>query len=119
MAPGGRYNLTVSVRNSGTVTWTRGGTNPFRLGLPYMWDIHTWGILTVDLPVDSVPPGADVSFSIPVTATTTLGTFNCRWQMEHGNGGWFGQVTPGGLVTIATGSASFPHASAGVGGGLL
>ncbi|WP_373987770.1 RHS repeat-associated core domain-containing protein [Duganella sp. BuS-21] len=81
---GAQYTANLNMTNSGTSTWD----GSYWLGL--IGD-NAWGTTRVD--AAGLAPGQTRMFSIPITATTTAGTYNFRWQMYH-NGVAFGATSP-------------------------
>lgn len=87
----------VTLRNTGDVTWT--ASSGFRLGSQNPQDSRTWGLARVAPPA-SVPPGAEVVFRFTVTAPGTSGTYNFQWCMLQEAVRWFGSLTPNVAVTV-------------------
>jgi hypothetical protein len=82
---------TVSVRNTGTATWTRESSyklgavddsDPFHGPEPRIW-------LTEDA---TIPPGAVWTFEISLLAPAEAGTYTTDWQMVHEAVTWFGGI---------------------------
>ena len=97
MNEGQTYNVSVTMRNSGTSTWTAGAN--YRLGIRPDIASALWGTSRIVLPAGvSIPPGGSHVFAFPLTAPTTPGNDSLQWQMVQESGEWFGDVTP--LVTI-------------------
>ncbi len=92
MMAGQSYDVSVTMRNTGTTTWTSGGPNPYRLGAQNPQDNSAWGTNRVELPSE-VPPGAQVTFNFPVTAPTTPGRYDFQWRMVQELVEWFGDFT--------------------------
>lgn len=97
MAAGAAYVVSVTLRNSGTSTWTDAGQ--YRLGSQNPRDNYVWGFNRVSLP-SSIPPGGDVTFSFHVNAPTIPGSYNFQWQMVQDGVAWFGPLTPNILVDV-------------------
>jgi hypothetical protein len=103
MVAGERYNVSVTMRNTGNTTWSAGGANPYRLGYQNAnnpSDNMVWGIGRVEAPA-SVAPGAEATFNFTVTAPSTPGTYSFRWQMVHELVEWFGEYTPNVAVIVS------------------
>ncbi|HYC62584.1 MAG TPA: LamG-like jellyroll fold domain-containing protein [Thermoanaerobaculia bacterium] len=98
MVAGRTYNVSVTVQNSGTTTWT--AADKYNLGSEGPRDNQTWGLHRAPLP-GSVPPGAQVTIPFTVTAPATPGEYGFQWGMVRDmvGGGWFG-ATP--RVTVRT-----------------
>lgn len=65
MYSGEKYTVSVTMRNSGTSTWT--AANQYRLGSQNPMDNQTWGLGRVDVAA-SVAPGQTYTFTFTVTA---------------------------------------------------
>jgi thermolysin len=100
MTAGQSYSVSVTMRNSGTKTWT---SDVYRLGSQNPQDNTVWGFNRVYLPTGTtVPPGYDYTFYFTVTAPATTGSYNFQWRMVQEGVGWFGDLTPNVLVNVAT-----------------
>jgi RHS repeat-associated protein len=109
MNAGQQYNVSVTMYNSGTKTWT--ATDQHRLGAQNPQDNKTWGFSRVNLPATSVAPGQSATFNFTVTAPSTPGTYNFQWRMLQEWIEWFGAYAPNVAVTVAqpvVGSCSGP-----------
>ena len=103
MTAGLSYNVSVTMRNSGTTTWT---SDVYKLGSQNPQDNTTWGTSRVYLPAGTtVPPGSDYTFNFTVTAPSTAGNYNFQWQMVHEGVQWFGDLTPNVVVSVASGGS--------------
>ncbi len=98
MNAGHKYSVTVTMRNSGTRTWT--AADMHRLGTQNPQDNNTWGLTRMNVPA-SVSPGSSVTFNYTVTAPSTSGTYNFQWRMVQDGVAWFGDSTPNVAVTVA------------------
>lgn len=94
------YNIQVTMNNSGSTTWTEAAK--FRLGAQNPQDTRAWTIAGRGLlPAGaSVTTGQNVTFTIPITAPTTPGTYNLQWKMVQDGVEWFGPVTTNVSVTV-------------------
>src|SRR5438105_3825196 len=97
MILGQSYPVSVTMRNSGTNTWS--AASAYRLGSQNPQDNFTWGRGRVDLPFD-VPPGGTVTFTFNVTPSG-LGSLNFQWRMVQDGVAWFGDFTPNVPVTVS------------------
>ncbi|MBI2305145.1 MAG: N-acetylmuramoyl-L-alanine amidase [Chloroflexi bacterium] len=100
LSKGQTITVAVTLRNSGTLTWTAGGDKPFRLG--YKWydssgreytqvpsvEYHT------SLPVD-VAPGQEVTISARLIVPQITGAYTLKWDMVQESVTWFSQVAGG------------------------
>ncbi len=97
MTAGQQYVASVTMRNTGTTTWTAATSH--RLGSQNPQDNQNWGLGRVLLPWD-VPPGGQVTFSFLVDAPATPGTYNFQWRMLREGVAWFGVATPNVAVGV-------------------
>jgi hypothetical protein len=91
LACGAGYQGSVTMRNTGTATWTRpagyklgafGDADPFITGDPRVW-----------LPEGvSVAPDATYQFPVNLTAPGSPGTYTTDWRMVHEGVQWFGAI---------------------------
>ena len=101
MISGSSHQVSVTMRNTGTSTWTSGGTNPFGLGFQSSQipqNDSTWGVSRLALP-GPVAPGAEVTFTFSVIAQAPR-TVSFRWRMVQEFIEWFGEFTPDVLVQV-------------------
>jgi hypothetical protein len=73
MVAGLPYDVTVTMRNSGSETWTPQAAH--RLGAQNPQDNGTWGFGRVDVP-GAIAAGQDATSRFRVTAPATPGTHN-------------------------------------------
>ena len=83
---------TVVMKNTGTATWPAGAT--YQLGA----QASNWGTTRVSLPA-SVAPGASATFSVPITAPSTAGTYTFQWGMIQGST-WFGEASTATSISV-------------------
>lgn len=103
------YMVFVTMRNTGTTTWTAGAGH--KLGSQNPAGNGTWGITRAPLP-SSISPGQQVT--IQFGARKPVGFppdyFNFQWQMVQDSGvGYFGEKTKNGIVSAG---AWLPQGSA-------
>lgn len=90
LAPGTRGEVTVEVKNSGSATWTRTGSNyvsiyaydPVRkLEVGSVFYTSGWDAPTraARLPVDQVKPGETATFRFPIVAPSKLGSYTTEF----------------------------------------
>jgi Bacterial Ig domain/Ig-like domain from next to BRCA1 gene len=100
MTAGECYTVSVTMKNTGTSTWTRGGN--YRLGSQHPQDNLIWGLGRVDLdPSDAIAPGQSKTFTFDVMALGTPGTYNFQWRMLREHVEWFGEFTPNVMINVA------------------
>jgi RHS repeat-associated protein len=108
MNAGQQYIVSVTMRNTGTKTWT--AADQHRLGSQNPQDNGTWGIARVGVPA-TVAPGSDATFTFNVTAPASPGTYYFQWRMLQEGVEWFGDYTANVAVTVtqpAAGGCSGP-----------
>lgn len=85
------YNVSLNLKNTGTLTWATGGRNPVKLG--YHWidaagnNVESLPILT-DLP-RTVNLGEEITVSAQMRAPDTAGTYTLKWDLFQEGQGWF------------------------------
>ena len=100
MSAGQQYSVSVSMRNTGTTTWT--AAQGIRLGAVNPYDNYTWGMNRVLLAGgDSIAPGQEKVFTWNVTAPTTAGTYNFQWRMVRDGVAWFGDLSTNLAVAVS------------------
>jgi plastocyanin/uncharacterized protein affecting Mg2+/Co2+ transport len=99
MIAGLRYNASVTMRNTGTTTWTE--DELYRLAAQNPQDNANWGENREFLPSGAaVAPGDTVTFSFRVEAPLTAGTYNFQWQMSEDLVQTFGQQSPNVAIVV-------------------
>lgn len=98
---GGAAEASVTVRNTGTTTWTRAAG--YRLGAVGDEDpLYTLDV-RVNLPDDAaVPPGGAWTFPIPLSGPPTAGAWPTDWRMVREGVHWFGGTWAGTVETTCT-----------------
>lgn len=99
IAAGTTANVSVSMKNTGTTTWTSAAN--YRLGSQNPQDNNTWGLGRVGLPSTTTPTNIAV-FNFGITAPTTPGTYNFQWRMVQDGVQWFGDQTVNCPITVTT-----------------
>ena len=89
------FTATVTMRNTGSFPWPRGGA--IRLGS--VRDSAVWGATRIGLG-SAVTPNTTVAFTISATAPRTTGTYGFQWRMVDEAVEWFGDPTPLISVTV-------------------
>lgn len=96
---GGQFHpVSVTMRNTGTTSWTR--ADGYKLGAQNPQDTARWGVTRVELNVgESIPPGGTRRFDFQVRAPNSGGTYPFQWRMLRELVEWFGDFTP--VVNVA------------------
>ena len=115
MAPGQIQQVNVTVRNNGSVPWTR-STN-YKLGSQNPQDNVIWGVQRVLINSGtSVNEGQQYTFNFSITAPSIPGTYHNEWRMLKEFEFWFlppncghdiivqGECTPGQTQSQACGN---------------
>jgi hypothetical protein len=98
MQAGQPYEVSVTLRNTGTNNWTYGS---YQLGSKNPHANTNWGSSRIDLnPGDNVAPGQSKTFTWSFTAPASGGLYNFQWQMLHVGVEWFGSFTPNVVVNV-------------------
>jgi hypothetical protein len=101
MYAGHTYNVSVTMQNVGSMTWT--AAQSFRLGSQHPQDNGTWGFNRVFLAAnDTIAPGGTKTFSFAVTAPAAPGQYYFQWQMLREAVSWFGTKSNDTSITLPT-----------------
>jgi hypothetical protein len=98
MNAGQTYTASVTMRNSGSTTWSAGA---YKLGSQNPAGNLTWGVNQLSLPV-SVAPGSNATFTFNVTAPAAAGIYNFQWRMFQDGAGYFGASTSNVGVSVSS-----------------
>ena len=99
MTAGQQVSVSVTMRNTGTTTWSTG--NLYRLGAINPYDNATWGMNRVLFGAnENIAPGQQKTFTWTVTAPSAAGTYNFQWRMVQEGVTWFGAESPNVVVTV-------------------
>jgi len=91
---GASFEIRVTMRNTGTTTWTAGPLEEYKLGSENPMDNQTWGTNRIYLQPDTeVAPGESYTFKTTLTAPPDPGAHDMQWRTVHENVAWFGQPT--------------------------
>ena len=97
LTTGQTTNVTVVLRNTGTTPWTSAAG--FALAAQNPANNTTWGTNRLALAA-SVAPGANATFTFPITAPAAVGTYNFQWRMTQGTTN-FGTATTNVAVVVS------------------
>ena len=97
MEPGKSYDITISMKNTGTTAWQKGN---YKLRLMNQTESMTklWGVSDIDLG-SNINPGETVTFSFSLKAPETPGDYNLQYQLANGNA-FFGEPSANVPVTV-------------------
>ena len=106
---GAVFQVSVTMRNTGTTHWVLGPRGHY-LGSEGPRDNILWGTNRIFMKEgERVSPGSSYTFTGPVTAPTTPGSYPMKWQMLQDAVEWFGAPTT--TVTLAVVQAGAPAGS--------
>ena len=95
-----QYSVSVTMKNTGTTTWTDAAG--FRLFAYNPSGNTRWGFDRVRLPSNvSVPQGSSYTFNFMVIAPSAPGPYNFQWRMLLNGTGTFGQPSANVVVTVS------------------
>jgi hypothetical protein len=105
MTAGQTYSVSITMKNTGTTSWTAAGA--YKLGSQNPQDNGTWtGNNRVLLSAgESIAPGQSKTFTFNVTAPSINGTYNFQWKMVQEWVQWFGDSTPNIAVAVTSDSS--------------
>jgi hypothetical protein len=89
------YDVSVMMKNTGTLKWTSSGA--YRLGVI---GGDYWGIGRVELPYSTVGTDSTPTFKFQVRAPSIPGTYTFQWRMVQDGVEWFGVPTTAETVTV-------------------
>lgn len=131
LEPGQKSTLTLDLTNTGSATWNRDGTNPFRIGTSRPNDrasrfytagswlaphrIQLSGIVTDGQVVNrsSVAPGETARFSFEVTAPSVPGTYNEYFTPVVDGMSWLPDIGIYYPITVTAPTPAFDYAYVG------
>jgi hypothetical protein len=95
------FTATLTLKNTGTTSWTNTGANAYKLGSQTPADNTTWGLSRVALPSSPIAAGATAAFTINATAPTNLGTYTFAWKMLQEGLASFGSTYSGSISVVS------------------
>ena len=113
MTAGQTYSVSVTMKNTGTSTWTKGAG--YQLGSQTPPDNTTWGINRVPVPTGrAVSPGMNITLRFTVVAPAVSGIYGFQWQMmrqTHDLGAlYFGATSVNIPINVTGGSGGLNNA---------
>jgi uncharacterized membrane protein len=104
MTAGQSYSVTITVKNTGTSTWT--AADGYKLGAVGNSDSFTASTRVLLGASDSIAPGQSKTFSFIMTAPAAAGSYTTDWRMLKEGVTWFGAtLTVPVYVAAATNNA--------------
>ena len=92
-------SVSVTMRNSGTSTWTQAAG--IKLGSQNPENNLTWGTGRAELSGgESIAPGQQKTFTFNITAPGAPGSYNFQWRMLRENVVWFGGFSPNVAINV-------------------
>ncbi|MDO8588418.1 MAG: NBR1-Ig-like domain-containing protein [Armatimonadota bacterium] len=105
MGPGQQYSVSVTLKNSGSNTWTAAAG--YKLGAVGDSDPFC-AFNRVDLAGgDSIAQNQQKTFSFTMTGPSTPGTYTTDWRMIHEGIGWFGYTLTKQIAVLWPDSAQY------------
>jgi subtilisin family serine protease len=99
MTAGQSYPVSVTMRNSGTTTWTAAAA--YGLGSQSTQDNTKWGLSRVSLAAgDAIAAGQSKTFAFTAKAPMTAGAHSFQWKMVQDGVMWFGTLSINVAVTV-------------------
>ena len=98
MVAGQKYNVSVSMKNTGTTTWS--DELGYRLGSQNPQDNATWGGRVFIFPGKTVEPKKKITFGFTVTAPEKPGTYDFQWRMLREGQAWFGEESKNKTIEV-------------------
>lgn len=89
MEKGKTYNISVTVKNTGSIPWTSG-----TFGMAYHWYSNNTCVLwdgARDYVKTTVQPGQSYTFNVPVKALSNAGSYTLQFDMVQEGVTWFSQ----------------------------
>jgi len=91
MAQGQSRNVTLTLKNTGALSWIPTGL--YRLGSQGPQDNTVWSLSRANL-TSTVQPGQQHSFTFQITSPLAPGNYSTTWQMLQEGVEWFGSKCP-------------------------
>ena len=101
LKPGQGATVSVTMKNTGTTTWTE--ASGYRLGSQNPQDNLIWGTGRVYLAAgESIAPGQQKTFTFTVTAPLVASSYNFQWRMLREGVAWFGAYSTNVAINVTT-----------------
>ncbi len=114
VTPGEVFSASVTMYNNGTNTWSPNdmradvsGVNNYHITVSPWASTWNWGRAAVS---SNINPGSSTTFTIPLTAPSTAGTYNLSTQMLQEGVEWFGALCNAGTITVSNPNTCDPSA---------
>ncbi len=113
LVAGQRYNVSITMKNTGDTTWTE--SDKYRLGSQNPQDNLIWGIGRINLFAgESIAPMQTKTFNFDIKAPAMTGDYNFQWRMLQEGVQWFGQKTTDSVkISVALNQVCAPNIISG------
>ena len=102
MALGETVTVSITFKNTGNTTWTKG--DGYKLGSQNPEDNMIWGLNRVLLnDVDNILPNQEKTFQFNITAPNDAGTYYFQWKMLKEGEEWFGALSSSVPIVVGGG----------------
>lgn len=109
MIAGQKYTVSVSMKNTGTTTWS--DDLGYRLGSQNPQDNATWGGRVFIFPGKTVEPKKKIEFGFTVTAPEKPGVYDFEWRMLREGQAWFGEESKNKTIEVIAPEKATPVSS--------
>ena len=98
MVAGQKYDVSVSMKNTGTTTWSDG--LGYRLGSQNPQDNTTWGGRAYIFSGKTVEPKKKITFGFTIAAPEKPGIYDFQWRMLREGQAWFGEESKNKTIEV-------------------
>ncbi len=112
-SPGGSASYSVTVTNTGSLTWQAGGSNPFHLGIHFVNGNGSWATDQRWALATNLAPNQSATINVSVTAPGAAGTYTLQEQMVEEGIAWFPQHLDNSVSVGSSTSSSCPGSQSG------
>lgn len=107
MISGQQYNVSVSMKNTGTTDWT--DERGYRLGSQNPQDNTLWRGRVFIFPGKTVESKKKITFGFTVTAPEKPGKYDFQWQMLREGQEWFGERSKNKTIEVVSGQQAIDN----------
>lgn len=104
MVAGQVYDVSVSMKNTGTTGWTDEGG--YRLGSQNPQDNAVWGGRIFLFPGKVIEPKKKITFGFTVKAPEKPGSYEFQWRMLREGQEWFGETSKNKTIEVVSGQST-------------